>query len=134
LIESKVAEQEDFVSLLTVRVRSRESESRVSGTLFGRTQPRIVRVDDFLLEAVPEGSTLLIENRDTPGVVGRIGTTLGSAGVNIARMQLGLAPGGGRALQLLNVDPAPGRAVLDALRALPGIERVVLIDLGAKVI
>jgi D-3-phosphoglycerate dehydrogenase len=134
LIESKVAEPEDFVSLLTVRVRSSECDSRVSGTLFGRTQPRIVRVDDYLLEAIPEGATLLIENLDTPGVVGRVGTTLGDAGVNIARMQLGLSPGGGRALQLLNVDPAPGRPVLDALRALPGIERVQLIDLGAKVI
>ncbi len=134
LIESKSAEQEDFVSLLTVRVRSRDCESRVSGTLFGRTQPRIVRVDDFLLEAIPEGATLLIENRDTPGVIGRVGTTLGDAGINIPRMQLGLAPGGTRALQLLNVDPAPERAVLDALRALPGVESVQLIDLGLKVI
>jgi D-3-phosphoglycerate dehydrogenase len=134
LIESKSAEQEDFVSLLTVRVRSRDCESRVSGTLFGRTQQRIVRVDDFLLEAVPEGATLLIQNLDTPGVIGRVGTTLGNAGINIARMQLGLSPEGRTALQLLNVDPAPGRAVLEALAALPGIEQVQLLELGEKVI
>ena len=134
LIESKSAEPQDFVSLLTVRVRSRDCHSRVSGTLFGRTQPRIVRVDDFLLEAVPEGATLLIRNRDTPGVIGRVGTTLGDAGVNIARMQLGLSPAGGKALQLLNVEPAPGRAVLESLAALPGVEEVQLLDLGEKVI
>jgi hypothetical protein len=135
VIESKAAEPEDFVSLLTVRVRcGRGSELRVSGTLFGRTQPRIVRVEDFMLEAIPEGPTLLIQNDDRPGVVGRVGSVLGDAGINIARMQLGLKPGGDQALQLLNVDPAPGEPVLENLRALPFMRRVQLIDLGARVI
>ena len=132
VIESKAAQPQDFVSLLTVRVRSRDGEELVAGTLFGRTQVRIVRVDNFLLEAIPEGATLLIRNHDRPGVVGHIGSTLGEAQVNISRMQLGLNPEGDEALQLLNVDPAPGNEVLDALRALPGIESVRLIELGAR--
>jgi D-3-phosphoglycerate dehydrogenase len=134
VIESKAAEFEDFTSLLTVRVRTRNSESRVSGTLFGRTQPRIVRVDDFLLEAIPEGPTLLIRNRDEPGVVGHVGGVLGDAQINISRMQLGLHPDGGEALQLLNVNPSPPRDVLDALRALPAVEQVWSLDLGPKVV
>ena len=133
VIESKAIEPEDFVSLLTVRVRTKDCESRVSGTLFGRRQPRIVRVDNFLLEAIPEGATLLIQNRDRPGVVGFIGSVLGDAGINISRMQLGLLPDGSEALQLLNVDPAPAREVLDSLRAEPGIDEVHLIDLGTRV-
>jgi D-3-phosphoglycerate dehydrogenase len=134
VIESKAAEPEDFVSLLTVRLRARDgTELRVSGTIFGRTQPRIVRVEDFLLEAIPEGATLVIHNEDRPGIVGQVGTILGRGGVNIARMQLGLQPGGGQALQLLNVDPAPSDAVLAELRAIRGMLGVRLIELGAGV-
>ena len=103
------------------------------GTIFGRTQPRIVRVEDFLLEAIPEGATLLIHNEDRPGVVGHVGTILGAAGINIARMQLGLQPGGSEALQLLNVTPTPSREALDQLRAVDGMLRVQLIELGAPV-
>ena len=91
-----------------------------------------MRVDNFLLEAIPEGAALLIRNHDRPGVVGHIGSTLGEAHINISRMQLGLNPEGDEALQLLNVDPAPGNDVLEALRALPGIESVRLIELGAR--
>ncbi len=72
VIESKSAAPEDYVSLLTVRVRSRGGESHlVAGTIFGRTQPRIVRVDDFRFEAIPEGPTFLIRNQDRPGVTSR---------------------------------------------------------------
>ena len=133
VIESKAAVPEDFVSLVTVRVKTRDCEARVSGTLFGRTQPRIVRVDNFLLEAIPEGPTLLIRNSDQPGVVGHVGNVLGEAGINISRMQLGLLPDGSEALQLLNVTPSPSDAVLQQLRELAAVEHVSLIDLGPKV-
>ena len=133
MIESKAAQPQDFVSLLTVRLRGKGCERLAAGTIFGRTQPRIVRVDNFLLEAVPEGATLLIRNDDRPGVVGAIGSVLGEAGVNISRMQLGLNLAGTEALQLLNVDPAPDESVLDAVRSLPGIQSAELLDLGAKV-
>jgi D-3-phosphoglycerate dehydrogenase len=134
VIESKAAEPEDFVSLLSVRVRDRSGrEYLASGTIFGRTQPRIVRVDNFRFEAIPEGSTLLLRNIDQPGVVGRVGTLLGNASVNIARMQLGLDRQTGEALQLLSVDGNVDDAVLEALRGLPGVESVKLLDLGRRV-
>jgi D-3-phosphoglycerate dehydrogenase len=133
VIESKAAEPEDWVSLLTLRTRCGSEEMRVSGAIFGRTQPRIVRVDDFLLEAIPEGPTLVLQNEDRPGIVGQVGSILGRAGVNIARMQLGLRPGGSQALQLLNVTPTPEAAVLGELRAIEGMLRVQLIELGAEV-
>ncbi len=134
VIESKRADAEDFVSLLTVRVRTREREHLVAGTPFGKTQPRIVRVDDFQLEAIPQGPSLLIHNHDRPGVVGNVGTTLGDARINISRMQLALHPKNGEALQLLNVVPAPGEAVLERLRAIDGVERVWLLDLGSPLV
>jgi D-3-phosphoglycerate dehydrogenase len=133
VIESKAAQPQDFVSLLTVRLCTRDREHLVAGTIFGRTQPRIVRVDGFFLEAIPEGPTLLIRNADQPGVVGHIGTTLGDARINISRMQLGLNLDGSEALQLLNVEPSPGPDVIEAVQQIPGIESVRLVDLGARV-
>lgn len=130
VIESKAPQPQDFLSLITVRVRSSTGEHRVAGTLFGRTQPRIVRVDDYLLEASPHGPTLLIRNRDLPGVVGRVGMALGNANVNIARMQLGLHPKTREALQLLSTDSMPSTEVLGQVRALDGVESVQSLDLG----
>jgi D-3-phosphoglycerate dehydrogenase len=134
VIETKSAEPEDFVSLVTVRVRERGGAMHlIAGTIFGRTQPRIVRIDDFRFEAIPEGPTFLIRNQDRPGVVGHVGTLLGDAGINIKRMQLGLHLSNGQALQLLSLEPMPSSQVLEAVRALPGIEMALLLDLGARV-
>jgi D-3-phosphoglycerate dehydrogenase / 2-oxoglutarate reductase len=134
VIETKTAAPEDYVSLLTVRVRSKTGDRHlVAGTIFGRTQPRIVRVDDFRFEAIPEGPTFLIRNQDRPGVVGRMGTLLGGAGINIKRMQLGLHLSSGQALQLLSVEPMPTPAILEAVRKLENVETAYLLDLGARV-
>jgi D-3-phosphoglycerate dehydrogenase len=134
VLESKAAEPEDFVSLLSVRVRERSGREHLAcGSIFGRTQPRIVRIDNFRFEAIPEGTTILLRNFDQPGVVGRVGTLLGNAAVNIARMQLGLDPQTGKALQFLSVQGKVDEALLGALRALPGVESVKLIDLGRRV-
>jgi D-3-phosphoglycerate dehydrogenase len=135
VIESKAAEPEDFVSLLTLRLHARDgSQHLIAGTLFGRKQPRIVRLDNFRFEALPEGPTLLVRNVDQPGVVGRVGTLLGQAGVNIKRMQLGLNPETGQALQLLSVEGEIGDDLIPRLQALPGIQSALLLDLGDPVI
>jgi D-3-phosphoglycerate dehydrogenase len=134
VIESKAAEPEDFLSLLSVRVRDRSGREHLAcGTIFGRTQPRLVRVDNFRFEAIPEGATILLHNQDQPGVVGRVGTLLGDASVNIARMQLGLDRPTGQALQLLSVEGNVDDALLARLRALPGVQTVKLLDLGRRV-
>ena len=130
VIESKAPQPQDFVSTVTVSVRTDRGERVVAGTLFGRTQPRIVRLDEFPLEAALEGTAILLYNQDRPGVVGAIGTALAQAGVNISRMQLALHPKSGRALQLISVDSVPGQAVLDSLRALDAVESVQLLNLG----
>lgn len=72
-----------------------------------RGRPRLVGIDDYALEVVPEGYMLVCVNYDRPGVVGQVGTLLGEAGVNIAGMQLGRDVPGGRALFVLTVDQKP---------------------------
>ena len=119
----------DYASLVTVTVSGAGGEAVVAGTVFGRGDPRVVRVNQFRLEAVPEGHIILCVNDDAPGVVGNIGTALGQAGVNIARISLSRDEAGKAAVSLLNVDSEPGPAVLDSLRALPHVRDVRRIKL-----
>ncbi|MEM7408850.1 MAG: phosphoglycerate dehydrogenase [Myxococcota bacterium] len=130
VIESKASRTEDFASAITTRVVGCDNRLIV-GAVFEGGQPRIVRVDDFMLEAIPEGPTLFIQNRDEPGVVGIVGTMLGEAGINISRMQLALQPEGGQAAMLVNVQPAPPENVVEALRNMPSAVSVQLLDLGS---
>jgi predicted amino acid-binding ACT domain protein len=83
-----------------------------------------------MLEAIPEGPTLFILNKDQPGVVGTVGTALGEAGINISRMQLALQPERGEAAMLVNIDRAPDAASLERLRKVPNMLSVQLVDLG----
>ena len=84
-----------------------------------------------MLEAIPEGPTLLIHNHDQPGVVGSVGQVLGDAGVNISRMQLALVRERGEAAMLVNVDSPPAAEVLERLRALPHMISAQLVELGS---
>jgi D-3-phosphoglycerate dehydrogenase/(S)-sulfolactate dehydrogenase len=125
--EERVAEAVDFVSLLTVELKGAAGSVVVAGTVFGRNEPRIVRVNQFRLEAVPEGDVILCENDDAPGVVGNVGTVLGEAGVNIARIYLSRDEQ--RAVSLINVDSPPTAELLDRLRSLPHLRSVRAIRL-----
>ncbi len=122
--EEQTAGQQDYASLVTVTVIGQAGEAVVAGTVFGRGDPRIVRVNQFRLDAVPEGNIILCVNDDSPGVVGHIGTVLGAAGVNIARISLSRAAAGAAAVSLLNVDSEPSPVVLDTLRAIPHVREV----------
>ncbi len=128
VIESKVARSTDFASAVTVKVKG-VVDRLVAGAVFHGNQPRIVRIDDFMLEAIPGGWTLLIHNHDQSGVVGHVGTALGGAGINISRMQLALHESRGEACMLVNVDQDPGEEVLSALREADNMIAVQLLEL-----
>lgn len=115
LIESKVSRAQDFASCITVRVRG-TVDRLIAGAVFHGGQPRIVRIDDFMLEAIPEGPTLFITNHDQPGVVGTVGTILGDGGINISRMQLALVPERQEAAMLVNIGAPPSAEVMERLR------------------
>jgi D-3-phosphoglycerate dehydrogenase len=119
--ESRSAEGEDFASLITVTVGTDRGESTVAGTLFNRREPRLVRIDEFRLEAPADGYMLIFSNQDVPGVIGRIGTVLGRNQVNIAGMHLGRERQGGRAVSIVNVDSTVPAPVLDEIRRMPDI-------------
>lgn len=87
----------------------------VGGTVMGDA-PRIVSVNDFSIEIKPEGTMLLCTNYDKPGAVGRIGTVLGNAGVNISSMQLSRIGEDGLAMFVLTLDQTPPEDVLGVLK------------------
>jgi D-3-phosphoglycerate dehydrogenase len=89
VVESKTATSDDFTSLIMLKVKSRDGVNIISGTIFGNTMPRILRINDFYLEAIPEGHNLLIHNMDVPGMIGKIATKLGERKINISRMAVG---------------------------------------------
>lgn len=119
----------DWASLVTVTVRGAAGETSVAGTVYGKREARIVRVGGFRVEAVPDGHVILCENDDAPGVVGNLGTALGAAGVNIARISLSRLEDRSGAFSFLNVDQAPSAEVLDALRRLPHVRTVRAVHL-----
>ena len=123
------AEPQDYASLITVSVRGQGGEAQVAGTVYGKREARLVRVGGFRVEAVPEGPVILCENDDAPGVVGNLGTALGAAGVNIARISLSRLDDRSRAFAFLNVDSPAGNALLERLRALPHVRSVQAIQL-----
>ena len=128
VIETKVARPDDFASRVTVKVKG-VVDRLVAGAVFHGDQPRIVRIDDFMLEVIPEGRTLLLHNHDQSGVVGRVGSILGQADINISRMQLALQESRGEACMLVNIDQDPGDAVLSSLRDVDNMIAVQLLEL-----
>jgi D-3-phosphoglycerate dehydrogenase / 2-oxoglutarate reductase len=125
-------EAHSFQSLVKVRASTQGGEHShlVSGTVFGRA-PRFVRVDELHLDLAPEGAILITTHSDRPGVMGRIGTLLGDARVNIRRVELGASETGKpeHASGFLSLDCEPDAAVLDAIGAVDGIEEVRLVRL-----
>jgi D-3-phosphoglycerate dehydrogenase len=113
--ESKTRQSEDFQSLVTVTVGDGEREVSVCGTQFAGDDPRIVRIDDYRIDAIPHGHMLAVSNEDVPGVIGFIGTVLGEHDVNIAGMFNGRETIGGEALSVYNLDEPPTDEVLAEL-------------------
>lgn len=127
--ERKTEVCSDYASLITVKVKLDSKEGIVAGAVFGKKHPRIVRIEDFHLEAVPEGTILVIRNWDRPGVIGGIGTTLGRRGINIAHMHIGRIGPGEQAIALVHVDTPAPKEVLEEIEKLPNIISVVQITL-----
>ena len=124
ITETKTSETPDFASLVTVKLRCKTAATELAGTIVGKREPRIVRVNAFELESVAEGNIVVVHNNDAPGVIGNVGQTLGEAKVNIAQFALARDKQKGEALALVNVDSPATAEVLDRLRKLPNVRRV----------
>ena len=107
-----------YKNLVTVRISTDKESVHISGTLFGSESPRIVDVNGFDMDISPKGKMILFKNNDVPGVIGKVGTLLGSHQINIADFRLGRDKTG-KAMALILVDNEVSKTVLEALGALP---------------
>ena len=98
------SKEEEFVNLVKTEVITDKESFAVWGTLAGNNQPRIVKVNDVYVEAIPSGYMIFINNNDKPGIVGAVGTILGDAKINIASITFGRESAGGLAISVVNVD------------------------------
>jgi D-3-phosphoglycerate dehydrogenase len=129
VVESRSKTSEDFSSLVKLTVKTLEGQNIISGTIFGKTLPRILRINDFYLEAIPEGHNLLLYNQDSPGVIGQIATTLGNRGINISRMKVGEEKRKKQNIILLTTNSFVEDEFLEELRGLKQVFSVRRIEL-----
>ena len=121
VVESRNSEVKDYSNMISLTIKTSFEESSADAALFGRADHRIVRINKFTMEVIPEGHILILYNYDKPGVVGNIGTTLGNNNVNIARLHLGREQVDQQALVVLSTDSAVPEDVLQKLRNLPHV-------------
>jgi len=129
LTETKIESAEDFTTLIRITVGSGQTPNTVAGTIFGKYEPRLVRINEFRLEAIPEGHMLFIYNTDRPGVIGAIGTTIGKHEINIARMTVGQEKERGQNIILLTTDTSVTPECLADVRALPHVASATVLEL-----
>ena len=113
----------DYNELIEVKtIANDKNEQMVRGTVLGKTNdPRIVEVDGQAIEVRPVDTLLVIRNVDKPGIVGKLGTTLGDCSVNIANMSLSRAEEGEWALTICELDNEPPESALQVLVEDPDI-------------
>ncbi|MFA5893966.1 MAG: phosphoglycerate dehydrogenase [Candidatus Margulisiibacteriota bacterium] len=129
IVESKTLESKDFASLITLKIKTEQEARTVGGTIFAGVGDRLVMIDGFRVDAVPDGYLLVLQNIDRPGMIGKVGTFLGENNINIAAMDVGRQKVGEKAVMVLNIDNQLSDAVLAKLTKLDGIFGATLVKI-----
>ncbi len=130
VVESKVEESRRYVNMISVTLQSDGAKREVRGTAFPGSEPRLLGIDEFDLDIPLEGDFLMSVHVDVPGIVGKVGTILGSTGINIARMGLGREEKGGKALLLVSVDNPVPEDVVQKMRSSKDFREVRSVELS----
>ncbi|MEJ9282003.1 MULTISPECIES: phosphoglycerate dehydrogenase [Ureibacillus] len=127
--ENKTTTAKGFTNLITVEVITENETHSVAGTLLNGLGARIVKVENFVVDVIPEGHLLYIKNIDKPGAIGRVATKLAEKDVNIATMQVGRKQVGGAAVMILSIDNEVTPEDLVYVEQLENIDEVKAITL-----
>ena len=115
----------DYVNLITLR----GGDHSLSGTLVGlNAQPTLVMIDDHTVDVPPAANLLVVRNEDRPGMIGKVATIVGDAGVNIDDMAVGASPQGAKALMVVATDRLVDDATLSSLRNVDGVQSVAAVS------
>lgn len=129
LIEAKSDQVEEYLSIIEIEAVTSEGKTTVTGTVFGDGKPRLVKIDEYEIEALPKGTLLITRHEDRPGVVGAIGSLTGKHNINISRMHIGTSPASNLSIGILEVSsPAPEEAICE-IEKIPAIQKVYQIPL-----
>lgn len=129
LIESRSKETHDYLSLIRVTGRCGGQSLTLAGTLLGDCHPRLVSMDDYDIEVVPEGTLLVTRHDDRPGVIAALGGVLAKAHINISRMQVGLANKQNEAMAVISISAPVDKELLSAVCDIPEVRTVTQIVL-----
>lgn len=121
VVQKQAGEEGDYANLITVKAVSNKGEITVSGTIFGGVDPRIVSIDGYHVDAVPEGHMLYVPHIDKPRIIGPVGNLIGAHDINISGMQVGRKEIGGKAIMLLNVDAPVPEETLAEIAKIDGV-------------
>jgi D-3-phosphoglycerate dehydrogenase len=127
--QSTGLETTDYPNLISCRVEWNGGSRTMAATLFSHDEPRIVEVDKFRIDVIPEGAMLVAWSHDQPGFIGKVGTVLGELGINIATWRTGRTGPGEEALSFIAVDGDVPDEIIDQLADTPPIERIVKVSL-----
>jgi D-3-phosphoglycerate dehydrogenase / 2-oxoglutarate reductase len=122
-----------FSSSITAELTRDGQPLIAGGTLFGNNMPRLIRLNDYRLEAYLDGNLFVFKHMDIPGVIGAVGTIFGKHGINIAQMSVGRTANqpGGEAIGVLNLDGIPDQATIGDLLNEKGVLEVKVVQLPA---
>ena len=118
-----------YASTVRVTIRGDKGIHTATGTPGGKGEPRLVGLEGYEIDAVLEGTLIVMRNLDKPGVIGAVGTELGKRNINVSRMQVGLDEGSGQALALWNVEADVSDDALQALGQIEHVSRVLTVKL-----
>lgn len=127
---AQLARRTNYTEFVEIVVKAERGDLRFAGALLGETHSRIVRIGEFHVDIVPEGTLIVLRNHDVPGVIGRVGTLLGDHGINIAEYHQARQAKGGDALAAVAVDGDVDAGVRDALLELDEVSKAVVVRLG----
>ena len=129
LSETKIEQVEDYANLITVKVKADKCVKSVSGTLFRNNDIRIVDIDGYRIDAVPEGNMLVIPHQDKPRIIGKVGTLIGAHDINIAGMVVGRKELGGKAVMVIAIDAEVPAETLQEILETEGVIDVKFVSL-----
>ncbi|HEV1999131.1 MAG TPA: phosphoglycerate dehydrogenase [Xanthobacteraceae bacterium] len=124
VVEEMTREAEgDYENLITLTVVTERMERSVSGTVYADGRPRIVDIKGIRMDAEFGPSMIYVTNEDKPGFIGRLGTLLGDAGINIATFHVGREAAGANAIALIEIDGAIPPEVLARVLKIPHVQQ-----------
>lgn len=126
--ETSSAESPDYVSLIRLTAKAGDETICIEGAIFDERRQRLVRVNSYEVESALNGHMLFTRHADQPGVIGALGEVLGRKGINISRMQVGVANGSDQAIAVLGISKALDEATLEQITKINAVKKALQVE------